>query len=419
LIFWNWKRLQRLKIGRFPLARHARRRGDRYRENEIILREFENCFFKSQKTVLDSTGQPNIFTTSATHSVCVASLLDALANEPTDARIILIMTAQEFVNSIQFPCFFYAGNGAPAGITYAILEDTALPVDLEDVEGEVDEGGVFNCTNHDDGQGGWNHSDHQGNTIYKIQIFSDKARWEREYSEWMGIEIEDGVYFLHPEGSAWIAAEFRGGKLVDQTSESNAGSHNAAGDAWAGVEPSEYDEETEGDVAAAIVRAVMGEGTDADCVVVTTSADPDLVDCIKSVMARGPMFSGNDASGIAAEWLEEMPDSYDDWMEVGFWEPSTARRCSDAGYSSADMLRIEQEQVEAGIEYASGGLIYALCNNDASAEDIKRLESIYNVFNAGGEVLNLDGPVSFEEANNLAKEIEDEHGIEVKVKIAE
>jgi hypothetical protein len=97
-----------------------------------------------------------------------------------------IMTAQEFVNSIEFPCFFFAGNGSPAGETFAILEETSLPVDLEDVEGEIDTDGVFACTNHDNGKGGWNHSDERGNTITKIQIYSDKKLWEREYAEWMG-----------------------------------------------------------------------------------------------------------------------------------------------------------------------------------------------------------------------------------------
>jgi hypothetical protein len=95
------------------------------------------------------------------------------------------MNAAEYVDAIEFPCFFFAGNGAPAGQTYAILEETALPVDLGDVEGEVDEHGIFECTNHDDGNGGWNHSDHRGNTITKIQIYSDKQFWEREYAEYM------------------------------------------------------------------------------------------------------------------------------------------------------------------------------------------------------------------------------------------
>jgi hypothetical protein len=95
------------------------------------------------------------------------------------------MNAKEYVESIEFPCFFYAGNGAPAGQSFAILEDTAIPVDLEDVEGEIEEDGGFICTNHDDGHRGWRHSDNRGNTITKIQIYSDKKLWEREYAEWL------------------------------------------------------------------------------------------------------------------------------------------------------------------------------------------------------------------------------------------
>ena len=96
------------------------------------------------------------------------------------------INAQDYVNSIEFPCFFYAGNGSPAGETFAILEETSLPVDLEDVEGEIEADGGFVCTNYDNGKGGWNHSDERGNTITKIQIYSDKVLWEREYAEWMG-----------------------------------------------------------------------------------------------------------------------------------------------------------------------------------------------------------------------------------------
>jgi hypothetical protein len=98
------------------------------------------------------------------------------------------MTAQEFVNSIEFPCFFFAGNGAPAGQTIAILPETELPVDLDEVTGGTTATNVFECDNYTDGDGinDWKFSDDQGNVIYKIQIFSSKEIWEREYAEWMG-----------------------------------------------------------------------------------------------------------------------------------------------------------------------------------------------------------------------------------------
>ena len=51
-------------------------------------------------------------------------------------------------------------------------------------------------------------------------------------------QIEDGVYFVHPLGCAWIAVEFRGGHRVGRTDQYQAGTHSAARDQWAGVVPS-------------------------------------------------------------------------------------------------------------------------------------------------------------------------------------
>ena len=98
------------------------------------------------------------------------------------------MTAQEFVNSIEFPCFFYSGTGAPAGRTIAILPETELPVDLDEVTGETTAENVFECNSLNDGSGlnGWKFIDEFGNVITKIQVFSSKEIWEREYAEWMG-----------------------------------------------------------------------------------------------------------------------------------------------------------------------------------------------------------------------------------------
>ena len=54
--------------------------------------------------------------------------------------------------------------------------------------------------------------------------------------------IEDGIYFLHPDGCGWIAVEFRGGERVGRTDQYQAGTHAAAGDRWDGVVPSvDYD----------------------------------------------------------------------------------------------------------------------------------------------------------------------------------
>lgn len=81
--------------------------------------------------------------------------------------------------------------------------------------------------------------------------------------------IQDGIYFLHPEGSCWIAAQFRCGRMVDQTEEANADTHWAAKDRWSGVIPRDDHAECDQDESAAIVREVMGEDVDADMVIVT------------------------------------------------------------------------------------------------------------------------------------------------------
>jgi len=85
----------------------------------------------------------------------------------------------------------------------------------------------------------------------------------------MTMTIADGIYFLSPEGSCWIAVQYRNGQVVDQTEEANAGTHSAANDDWAGVVPDETDREVCVDVASAIVAEVMGEDVHAEMVVVT------------------------------------------------------------------------------------------------------------------------------------------------------
>jgi len=85
----------------------------------------------------------------------------------------------------------------------------------------------------------------------------------------MATSIHDGVYFLHPEGSGWIAAKFRGGQMIDRTEESNAATHAAARDSWAGVVPGDYDTDVTTGIADDIVRSVMGDEVDASMVVVT------------------------------------------------------------------------------------------------------------------------------------------------------
>lgn len=95
------------------------------------------------------------------------------------------MTAADYANDRENVIVFMVGNGCPAGKSIALLADTELPFDLDDVEGEVDENGVFEAKNYKFGIGAWdwNFHDWNGNLIYKIQLYTDAAEWERQESE--------------------------------------------------------------------------------------------------------------------------------------------------------------------------------------------------------------------------------------------
>jgi hypothetical protein len=92
-------------------------------------------------------------------------------------------TAQKYVNAINYPCFFLAWNGHPAGATYALFDDT-LPVDLEEIGGYVRDDGVFIGTNPLLSARRSLASLSNGNTITRIEIYSDQELWEREYADY-------------------------------------------------------------------------------------------------------------------------------------------------------------------------------------------------------------------------------------------
>lgn len=81
--------------------------------------------------------------------------------------------------------------------------------------------------------------------------------------------ICDGTYFLHPDGSAWVAAVYRGGDWVATVHEATAEMHAAAGDDLAGIVPDETDEPVVGAVCDRIVAEVFGDDTDRECVSVS------------------------------------------------------------------------------------------------------------------------------------------------------
>ena len=67
-------------------------------------------------------------------------------------------------------------------------------------------------------------------------------------------QIADGTYCLYPEGGCWLAARFRGGRMVGLTEQAVQDTHDAAGDDWAGAGDEQGDtEDVADDVAAAVV----------------------------------------------------------------------------------------------------------------------------------------------------------------------
>jgi len=73
-----------------------------------------------------------------------------------------------------------------------------------------------------------------------------------------GKHIPDGIYFVQPDGCAWYAVEFCDGQEVGRCEESDAETHRAARDRWAGVCPSEADElldVSEPDISVAVALA--------------------------------------------------------------------------------------------------------------------------------------------------------------------
>jgi hypothetical protein len=91
------------------------------------------------------------------------------------------------------------------------------------------------------------------------------------------------------------------------------------------------------------------------------------------LIIRGECFSGSNPDSIAKDWAERFSVSVAAcWMDYGFWDADAAESCKDAGYSPRKMYDIAKDQADRGIEYSSGDLIYALCNGDASVDDIAK-----------------------------------------------
>lgn len=136
--------------------------------------------------------------------------------------------------------------------------------------------------------------------------------------------MKDGIYFLHPEGSCWIGAEFRHGRQVGQIEQCNAATHAAANDSYAGVVPSDADVDVDLETAEAIVREVLGEDTCAEMVIVQRAGRPVWTDSVPRAV-REYVAEHEDDDEHDDDELERMfrlaygrePDAAD--REVGVW----------------------------------------------------------------------------------------------------
>lgn len=97
------------------------------------------------------------------------------------------MNALAFANQHENVVLRYASVGAPAGADIALLPETELPFNLEQIEGELDADGDFTATNLNDGSGahGWKFRDFRSNYVYAIWLRIDAKKWQEEYAESM------------------------------------------------------------------------------------------------------------------------------------------------------------------------------------------------------------------------------------------
>lgn len=127
--------------------------------------------------------------------------------------------------------------------------------------------------------------------------------------------VPDGLYFLHPEGSAWIAARFKDDELVATACEADAGTHQAANDTWAGIVPQDTDVELDDeDSCKEIILQVMGEDTFPEMVVVTKPAPEYILNMYDDGGSSHEVDFGTDRPDES-----DIHSEIEDWVEDGDW----------------------------------------------------------------------------------------------------
>ncbi len=175
------------------------------------------------------------------------------------------------------------------------------------------------------------------------------------------MSVKDNTYFIYPEGSAWVAARFSDGELVGTAYEADADSHAAANDAWAGCVPEESDVEVDGDEAAEIVAAVLGDDADPAMVVVTRSA-PEY-----TLEMRDGGSSETEDCGTDRPDSDECDSLTRDWVREGDWGTE------GASISARWTLYEDGEEIDEGgtrveIDPDHEAMIVSACGGKHSSE---------------------------------------------------
>lgn len=94
------------------------------------------------------------------------------------------MTLQDFIRSNDFVIVQYTSTGNPLGTPAFHLgqDDDEYPFELDDIKGAVDADGLFTADDVGDA------TDHRRNSIQAVWAWSDKAKWQAQYNDWLASE---------------------------------------------------------------------------------------------------------------------------------------------------------------------------------------------------------------------------------------
>jgi hypothetical protein len=197
-------------------------------------------------------------------------------------------------------------------------------------------------------------------------------------------EIKDGVYFIHPDGGAWSAVRFRNGKMVGSMEQSEADTHTAARDSWAGITPSESDIDVDNDLADAIL-AIAEPDSDPSMIVVSRPAPSYTLEMRED--GGGDETVDLDATDVD-DARSEISDACEEWIKGGeYGDDGAAISVYWTLYEDGDEIDSGYETVE--IEPNHDALIKAAggdtdCDHDWTSEGEGGLSENPGVWSVGG-----------------------------------